>query len=39
VIGRATGELVEIQSGVEPGNSIIQDARGLLPNMPVTVRG
>ncbi|GDY02071.1 secretion protein HlyD [Planctomycetota bacterium] len=39
VIGRATGDLVEIQSGVEPGNSIIQDARGLLPNMPVTVRG
>jgi membrane fusion protein (multidrug efflux system) len=39
VPGRRQGDLVEIQRGVEKGLKIVEDARGLLPNAPVTVKG
>lgn len=39
VLGRRQGDMVEIQRGVETGLKIVEDARGLLPNAPVTVKG
>jgi multidrug efflux pump subunit AcrA (membrane-fusion protein) len=39
VLGRRQGDMVEIQRGVEAGQKIVEDARGLLPNAPVTVKG